>query len=176
MQLKPCPFCGEIPHIEQKPIYDYDGYYKYDIHCEKCGCHINLGRNDTIYNTDEEARQNAINAWNKRVKKSKYHYNKGGIKMKLCCQSCGHEFEGLIFKDDLGFHTVCPICESSFDVDFYPNIPMSVSDNLKHIKGYIVDDNGKRFDIEVYANKTMSMEEVCKEVEKITECSYHIYE
>ena len=37
--------------------------------------------------------------------------------MKLVCMSCWHEFEGTITKDELGWHSVCPECESSFDVD-----------------------------------------------------------
>lgn len=71
-KLKPCPFCREIPYIEKKPLWrgshGYHGCFEYDIHCEKCECHINLGANTTIYNSDEEARENAINAWNRRAK------------------------------------------------------------------------------------------------------------
>lgn len=37
--------------------------------------------------------------------------------MKLNCLSCNHEFEGRIFKDELGWHSVCPECGSSFDVN-----------------------------------------------------------
>ncbi len=37
--------------------------------------------------------------------------------MKLNCLSCGHEFDGSISKDELGWHSVCPECECSFDVD-----------------------------------------------------------
>lgn len=74
--LKPCPFCGEIPYIDRNRMWNtyydgtthgYVGSYKYDIHCHKCGCTIPLGDNTTIYLSDEEAKQNAINAWNKRV-------------------------------------------------------------------------------------------------------------
>ena len=75
IELKPCPFCGEFVYIEKLPLWTeygqithgYKGCYEYDIHCHKCGCRINLGRNDTIYNSDEEAKQNAINAWNRRA-------------------------------------------------------------------------------------------------------------
>ena len=74
--LKPCPFCGEIPYIDRKRMWNthydgtthgYVGSYEYDIHCHKCGCIIPLGENHTIYISDEEAKQNAINAWNKRA-------------------------------------------------------------------------------------------------------------
>lgn len=37
--------------------------------------------------------------------------------MKLNCLNCNHEFDGSITKDELGWHSVCPECGSSFDVD-----------------------------------------------------------
>lgn len=37
--------------------------------------------------------------------------------MKLTCLNCNHEFEGTISLDELGWHSVCPECKSSFDVD-----------------------------------------------------------
>ena len=37
--------------------------------------------------------------------------------MKLICLQCGHEFEGTISYDEFGWHSSCPECESSFDVD-----------------------------------------------------------
>lgn len=37
--------------------------------------------------------------------------------MKLKCLQCGHEFEGMISHDELGWHSTCPKCEGSFDVD-----------------------------------------------------------
>ena len=77
--LKPCPFCGTIPYLKRNLLWSRGpdgsthGYYnchEYVVSCPnpKCGCRINLSNNNTIYNTDEEARQNAINAWNKRFK------------------------------------------------------------------------------------------------------------
>ena len=33
------------------------------------------------------------------------------------CPNCGHIFTGSIDLDELGWHTSCPECESSFDVD-----------------------------------------------------------
>jgi hypothetical protein len=79
MEIKPCPFCGDIPYLERKPLWTtysndtthgYYGCYEYVIRCRdpKCGCSVNLGLNDTIYRTDEIAKQNAINAWNRRVR------------------------------------------------------------------------------------------------------------
>ena len=73
--IKPCPFCGNEVALEKLPLWrtyndgtthGYYHSYKYDIHCEKCGCRVNLQGNDTIYRSDEEAKQNAINAWNRR--------------------------------------------------------------------------------------------------------------
>lgn len=37
--------------------------------------------------------------------------------MELKCLNCGHEFDGSISKDTLGWHSSCPECECSFDVD-----------------------------------------------------------
>ena len=75
IELKPCPYCGEVPFIEKIPMWQtyggtthgYDGCYEYDIRCHKCGCRIPLGQNDTIYRKDEEAMKNAIESWNRRA-------------------------------------------------------------------------------------------------------------
>lgn len=76
--IKPCPFCGNEVALEKLPLWrtysdrttcGYYGCYEYVIHCEKCGCRINLRGNDTVYNSDEEAKQNAVNAWNRREEK-----------------------------------------------------------------------------------------------------------
>lgn len=37
--------------------------------------------------------------------------------MKLTCLNCSYEFDGSISLDELGWHSVCPECKSSFDVD-----------------------------------------------------------
>lgn len=37
--------------------------------------------------------------------------------MKLKCLQCEYEFDGSISKDELGWHSVCPECGGSFDVD-----------------------------------------------------------
>ena len=78
MNLRACPFCGQTPYLERKPLWTtyndgtshgYRGCYEYDIKCRnpECGCTVKLARNDTIYNIDEDARKNAINAWNRRA-------------------------------------------------------------------------------------------------------------
>jgi hypothetical protein len=87
MEIKPCPFCGDIPYIERKPLFriygdgtthGYRGCYEYDIHYHNpdCGCRVNLKGNNTIYHSDEEAKANAIKCWNRRAQRSK---NKGNI-------------------------------------------------------------------------------------------------
>lgn len=92
MNIKPCPFCGETPYLERKPLWStysngsthgYYGCHEYVIQCRnpECGCSVKLGRNDTVYNKDEEARQNAIKAWNRRVSPGKELYDdEEGIK------------------------------------------------------------------------------------------------
>ena len=76
--LKPCPFCGNWVSLEKKPLWrttsdgSTHGYYnsfEYVIQCDNpdCGCKVNLIANDTIYRSDEEAKQNAIKAWNRRA-------------------------------------------------------------------------------------------------------------
>ncbi len=71
--LKPCPFCGTIPIIRKNPLWrvggqGYYGCYEFDIHCDECGCRINMIGVNTIYNTEEEAKENAIKIWNRRAK------------------------------------------------------------------------------------------------------------
>ena len=70
-KLKPCPFCGTSVCIEKKALWHgsrgYHDCYEYDIHCHNCGCRIRLERNDTIHRIHEEAKMNAVKAWNKRA-------------------------------------------------------------------------------------------------------------
>ena len=69
-ELKPCPFCGEVVELEKRPLWHgshgYPGCYEFVIRCKQCGCNINLDKNDTIYRSEDVARDNAIEAWNKR--------------------------------------------------------------------------------------------------------------
>lgn len=73
--LKCCPFCGEIPYIERIPLWQthgsithgYYGCFEYEIKCRNCGCNIRLSGNDTIYHTEEEAKENVIKVWNTRA-------------------------------------------------------------------------------------------------------------
>lgn len=37
--------------------------------------------------------------------------------MKIKCWNCGHEFDGSVSYDELGWHSCCSECDTSFDVD-----------------------------------------------------------
>ena len=71
--LLPCPFCGEDVYLDKVPLWNgshgYHGCYQFDVHCRnlECGCKISLNQNDTVYRNEEEARLNAIKAWNRRA-------------------------------------------------------------------------------------------------------------
>lgn len=75
-RIKPCPFCGEVPYLEKVPLWTthsngvthgYVGCFEFDIHCSNCGCRVKLGSNNTIYNSEKEARESAIKSWNRRA-------------------------------------------------------------------------------------------------------------
>lgn len=70
-QLKPCPFCGANVRIKKKLLLrgslGSPNHYRYKIYCHKCGCRIRLEGNDTFGQTNEEAKANAIKAWNRRA-------------------------------------------------------------------------------------------------------------
>lgn len=66
--------------------------------------------------------------------------------MKLSCLQCDHEFEGSISLDELGWHSACPECEGSFDVDVPEGrIVMAFADDAEASKdgGRLTDDFGK---------------------------------
>lgn len=43
--------------------------------------------------------------------------------MNHACPHCGNRFTSAVFLDYLGWHTACPFCEGSFDVDPDPESP-----------------------------------------------------
>lgn len=52
------------------------------------------------------------------MKDTAIYENVIGLKeMKLKCLHCEHEFDGTATFDELGWHSSCPKCERSFDVD-----------------------------------------------------------
>lgn len=56
-ELKPCPFCGEIPRI----THSSSGYTPINIECGTVYCFLHSG-SALAYNTEEEA----IEEWNTR--------------------------------------------------------------------------------------------------------------
>lgn len=54
--------------------------------------------------------------------------------MKLKCLQCGHEFEGIVSKDELGWHGSCPKCGGSFDTEL-PDL-VSYSDLREIFRNY----------------------------------------
>lgn len=50
--------------------------------------------------------------------------------MKLTCLNCWHIFDGDVSLDELGWHSACPECGSSFDVDV-PEVEESVDKDIK---------------------------------------------
>ena len=51
--------------------------------------------------------------------------------MKLKCLHCDHEFNGTVSNDELGWHSSCPECECSFDVDvFYEDLIMEQREQM----------------------------------------------
>lgn len=70
--LKPCPFCGSAVDVEKKPLWDVYGHgykdcYEFVIRCKKCGCRVDQPQNDSVYRSEEVAKTNAIEAWNRRA-------------------------------------------------------------------------------------------------------------
>ena len=78
-ELKPCPFCGVAPKMLKRPMWQswngithgYFGCYEFIIECEneECLCRVKMDKNDTIYRTEEEAKQNCIRSWNRRIER-----------------------------------------------------------------------------------------------------------
>lgn len=61
--------------------------------------------------------------------------------MKIKCWNCGHEFEGGISKDELGWHSYCEECNTSFDVDVPSGrIVMAFTDPVDD-----AEDDGNRY-------------------------------
>jgi hypothetical protein len=71
-KLKPCPCgCKDI-ELRKYPLWHgtngYVGSYEFTIKCSNPNCYwtFNAPKNDTVYRSEEEAKENVINAWNKR--------------------------------------------------------------------------------------------------------------
>lgn len=95
MNIKNCP-CGHEVYIEKKTLAGYKGAYIFDIHCEKCGCTIKFEGNDTVYRSEEEARNNVINTWNRFAgarPEGHWAVKKTDNGPKLYCSVCGVEYK-----------------------------------------------------------------------------------
>ena len=73
-KLKPCPFCGSEVELEKIPLWygngrGYKDCYEFKIRCKKCGCRVDQPENDSIYRSEEKAKKNAIEAWNRRAER-----------------------------------------------------------------------------------------------------------
>ena len=68
---KPCPWCGghaslNIDSLEGPRGTGYPGCYEYYVQCDNCYAKAPAGTFFDIDMKAEDAKQNAINAWNKR--------------------------------------------------------------------------------------------------------------
>lgn len=70
------------------------------------------------------------------------------VLMKHTCPHCGRNFERPLYLDYLGWHTACPFCEGSFDVDPDPESPgeklraakkkaADLGNNISYNAGYV---------------------------------------
>ena len=60
-KLKPCPFCGSDVELKKIPLWHgshgYSGCYEFKIRCEKCGCTVYQPENDSIYRSEDVAKE-----------------------------------------------------------------------------------------------------------------------
>ena len=71
-KLKPCPCGCKNVELKKYPLWHgtrgYIGCYKFIIECPNPNCNwiLYVPKNDTIYRSEEEAKENVIKAWNQR--------------------------------------------------------------------------------------------------------------
>lgn len=77
IKLLPCPFCGEVPTLTKKQMWQgshgYYGCYGFSVKCENEDCAITPFTRtfDTIYEKDEnKQKKKAIAAWNRRAEQN----------------------------------------------------------------------------------------------------------
>jgi hypothetical protein len=114
-KLKKCPFCGSKVKIKKYPLWygshGYPGCYQYEIRCNQCGCTLDKSNNNTIYRSDEVARDNVIKAWNTRYKKKKKgHWINSNVpdSMLVKCEICGFDTGACSFN-------YCPNCGAKME-------------------------------------------------------------
>lgn len=63
VDLKPCPFCGEIPEVKQ--FANPKNFYT--VQCPKCYCRTDGFSTNRTSGSDKENIQANVDAWNRRV-------------------------------------------------------------------------------------------------------------
>ena len=71
--------------------------------------------------------------------------------MKLHCLNCGHNFEGFISFDAYGWHSSCPACDGSFDVD------VGIPTQSKYIIAFADDEDDSCFSDDILEAKLISV-------------------
>lgn len=66
-ELKPCPFCGGKALLMTSAVRGYTGAREFKVRCTQCMEVREKGTFDTIYQTEEAAKEKAIAAWNTRA-------------------------------------------------------------------------------------------------------------
>lgn len=69
-RIKDCPFCGTGGHLYIEPLEHYYNNSMYYVQCTNpnCAAMVCHGRKYDVYISAEDARREAIEAWNRRVK------------------------------------------------------------------------------------------------------------
>lgn len=71
MKIKKCPWCGSSASLVSIDLggprgTGYPGCYEYVVRCISCRAEAPNGRIDDIYRSSEQAKQQAIEEWNRR--------------------------------------------------------------------------------------------------------------
>lgn len=66
MELKTCPFCGSKAELLTHTVRGYEPCIEYIVRCTKGCCTKGFTGNNTVYHTEQEAMQTAIDTWNRR--------------------------------------------------------------------------------------------------------------
>ena len=122
IKLKRCPFCGNDVELEKIPLWHgshgYHGCYEYEIKCSKCGCTLRYEKNDTIYRSDDVAKNNVIEAWNRRAKDYEPRLGKWRVTNKFedCCYAkCNQCNVTQVFYRNKPLTNFCPNCGAKME-------------------------------------------------------------
>lgn len=75
--------------------------------------------------------------------------------MKLKCLQCDYEFDGTISYDELGWHSACPKCGGSFDVDVTFGDFINTEQYLMADIISFVNTNGEEIEIDDLDDETL---------------------